>query len=90
MARASASSSPAGGLANGISSFPHARINTLLLCLLHAFAPLVKALPVVQRAVQTFEEVGPKDPKDARLWIYLSTAFALVVAGGAFAGLTIA
>jgi metal transporter CNNM len=90
MARAISSSSSAAGLANGFSTLPNARINTLLFCLLHAFAPLVKALPFVQGAVRIFDEVGPKDPKDARLWVYLGTAFALVVAGGAFAGLTIA
>lgn len=32
----------------------------------------------------------PKDPADARLWIYLSTALVLVLLGGVFAGLTIA
>lgn len=32
----------------------------------------------------------PKDPDDPSLWIYLGTAMALVLLGGAFAGLTIA
>jgi metal transporter CNNM len=66
------------------------RINTLLVCLLQAFAPLVKALPMFPDALRVLSEEGPKDPKDARLWVYLSTAIALVLLGGAFAGLTIA
>jgi len=36
------------------------------------------------------DEDLPKDPKDASLWAYLGVAVALVLLGGAFAGLTIA
>ncbi|KAK3064227.1 hypothetical protein LTS18_009031, partial [Coniosporium uncinatum] len=36
------------------------------------------------------DEDSPKDPKDASLWAYLGVAVALVLLGGAFAGLTIA
>jgi hypothetical protein len=35
-------------------------------------------------------DVTPKPPNDPSLWIYLGTAVFLVLAGGAFAGLTIA
>ncbi|KAF2649099.1 DUF21-domain-containing protein [Lophiostoma macrostomum CBS 122681] len=77
--------------ANGLMSLHTARINSLFLCLFHLFAPLVKALPLVQRAVHVFgDEDLPKDPADASLWAYLGTAIALVLLGGAFAGLTIA
>ena len=36
------------------------------------------------------EEEPPMSPKDSSLWIYLAVAVALVLLGGAFAGLTIA
>jgi metal transporter CNNM len=63
----------------------------LAVCLLHLFAPLVKAFPVVQRAIAALEdEDPPKDPADASLWAYLGVAVALVLLGGVFAGLTIA
>ncbi|KAF2675801.1 DUF21-domain-containing protein [Lentithecium fluviatile CBS 122367] len=76
--------------ANGLFSPRQARLNTLMVCLLHSFAPVVKALPLVQGAVHLFEDDLPKDPKDASLWVYLGTAMVLVLLGGAFAGLTIA
>lgn len=91
MARATGSLAAAGATANGFSALPAARVNTLLICLFHAFAPLVKALPVVERAIHILEAPeGPRDPKDARLWVYLGTALFLVLTGGIFAGLTIA
>jgi len=65
-------------------------MNTFRIALLHGFVPLVRALPFVAQAVRSFEEDLPKSPEDASLWIYLSTAIALVLLGGAFAGLTIA
>lgn len=89
MARAISSTPSLTG--NGLLSLRHARVNTLLVCLFHAFAPLVKALPLVERAVHVFDDEDlPKDPEDASLWAYLGTAVALVLLGGAFAGLTIA
>jgi metal transporter CNNM len=73
---------------NGLLSLHTARINALFLCLFHVFAPLVKALPLVQRAVHVFDDEDlPKDPADASLWAYLGIAVALVLLGGAFAGL---
>jgi len=52
----------------------------------------VSALPVhlSQYFYHVTDEVDPKDPDDPSLWIYLSVAAALVLLGGAFAGLTIA
>lgn len=68
-----------------------ARVNTLLLALLHGFAPAVKALPLLSAPVHLMEDEDlPKSPDDASLWIYLSIAIALVLLGGVFAGLTIA
>ncbi|KAJ4371764.1 cell agglutination protein Mam3 [Didymella sp. IMI 355093] len=66
------------------------RINMLLVCVFHAFAPLVKALPLGGMVNALAEEELPKSPEDATLWVYLGIAVALVLAGGVFAGLTIA
>jgi metal transporter CNNM len=73
------------GAANGM-----ARVNMLLVCLLHAFAPIVKAIPLPFGGVinALADEELPK--KDASLVLYLGVALALVLAGGVFAGLTIA
>ncbi|KAF2027149.1 DUF21-domain-containing protein [Setomelanomma holmii] len=79
------------GAANGISSPRIGRINMLLVCLFHALAPVVKAIPLpfggIVHALSHEEEL-PK--KDASLILYLGVAIALVLAGGVFAGLTIA
>ena len=45
---------------------------------------------MTKRTVNALEEDLPKSPDDAGLWIYLGVAIALVLAGGVFAGLTIA
>ncbi|KAF2837521.1 DUF21-domain-containing protein [Patellaria atrata CBS 101060] len=50
----------------------------------------VGASPLKYRSIHTSEEDLPKDPDDPSLWIYLGVAGALVLLGGAFAGLTIA
>lgn len=85
--RASRSSSAMGGL-NGS---PRAgRVHMLLVCVFHAFAPLVKALPLGGVVSALADEELPKSPDDASLWLYLSVAVGLVLAGGVFAGLTIA
>ena len=70
---------------------PWAR-RTALLALVHAFAPVVRAIPLFHKgAVHVLEDEDlPKDPADASLWLYLSVAMFLVLAGGVFAGLTIA
>lgn len=52
----------------------------------------VANLPVIS-AAPTFiinSDVDPKPPSDPSLWLYLGVAAALVLSGGAFAGLTIA
>ena len=54
--------------------------------------PLLRAAPTRFSPWTTFAE-GEPDPLPAKsptLWIYLSVAVALVLLGGAFAGLTIA
>ncbi|KAH7397435.1 hypothetical protein BKA66DRAFT_509151 [Pyrenochaeta sp. MPI-SDFR-AT-0127] len=73
---------------NGVS----ARVNVLLIGLFHAFAPLVKALPMPFGGIvhALADDDLPKSPNDAGLWLYLGIAIALVLAGGVFAGLTIA
>lgn len=52
----------------------------------------VQAVPLhlSQSLYDVAEEPDPKSPKDPSLWIYLAVAAALVLLGGAFAGLTIA
>ena len=63
----------------------------LLLCGI-ANIPLLRAAPTRFSPFTTFAE-GEPDPLPAKsptLWIYLSVAVALVLLGGAFAGLTIA
>lgn len=84
VAMSSARSRPANGLSP--------RVNMLLIGLFHAFAPLVKALPMpFGGSVHALaDEDLPKSPDDASLWLYLGIAIALVLAGGIFAGLTIA
>lgn len=56
-----------------------------------AQVPLVRAVPMhVSHYIHGLEHVDPKPADDPSLWIYLSFAAALVLLGGAFAGLTIA
>lgn len=54
--------------------------------------PVVRAVPVhVTSLLHEYAgEPEPKAPNDPSLWIYLAVAAALVLLGGAFAGLTIA
>ncbi|KAK5123560.1 hypothetical protein LTR85_002598 [Meristemomyces frigidus] len=54
--------------------------------------PIASAAPLGlwQRGVKILEEDTPKSPDDPNLWAYLGVAVALVLLGGAFAGLTIA
>ncbi|KAH7074247.1 hypothetical protein FB567DRAFT_563992 [Paraphoma chrysanthemicola] len=91
MALAMSAARSGHGAANGFSSHRIGRINMLLALVVHAFAPMVKAIPLpfggIVHAVSHHEEL-PK--KDASLILYLSIAIALVLAGGVFAGLTIA
>ncbi|KAI2474668.1 DUF21-domain-containing protein [Pyrenophora tritici-repentis] len=77
--------------ANG-SSLRTARL--ALIGLFHAFAPMVTALPMpfggVVNALKDADQDLPKDSSDPQLWLFLGVAVALVLAGGVFAGLTIA
>lgn len=66
------------------------RVHMLLVCVFHAFAPLAKALPLGGIVNALADEDLPKSPDDASLWLYLGVAVGLVLAGGVFAGLTIA
>jgi len=78
------------GAANGFSSPGTARVKMLLVFVFHAFAPMVKALPLPFAGLThaLAEEAHPNN--DASLVLYLGIAIALVLAGGVFAGLTIA
>jgi hypothetical protein len=56
---------------------------------LAALLPLAQASPIPTHAFKK-EEPAETDPEDPELWVNLLTAAALVLLGGAFAGLTIA
>ncbi|KAH8722991.1 hypothetical protein GQ44DRAFT_711165 [Phaeosphaeriaceae sp. PMI808] len=90
MASAMSAANMRTGVANGFSSPRIGRINMLLVCLFHAFAPIVKAIPLPFGGIvhALAEEAHPED--NASLALYLTVAFVLVLAGGVFAGLTIA
>ncbi|KAL4785268.1 hypothetical protein BJX76DRAFT_325102 [Aspergillus varians] len=62
-----------------------------LLALSLSHLPLVSAAPTSHYfARRGHSEVHPPPPDDVSLWLYLGVAAALVLTGGAFAGLTIA
>lgn len=58
--------------------------------------PLASAAPLSTLWSETAPRIlesdveSPKSPEDPNLWAYLGVAIALVLLGGAFAGLTIA
>ena len=56
------------------------------------FLPLLRADPKLRGPFHVFveDEEPPMSPDKPTLWIYLAVAIALVLLGGAFAGLTIA
>ena len=56
------------------------------------FLPLLRAAPQLKGHSHVFaaDEEPPMSPNKPTLWIYLAVAIALVLLGGAFAGLTIA
>lgn len=60
-----------------------------LLTIFLAQLPVVQAAPIHVSSLISAQEEGKK-PGDPSLWLYLSVAAALVLLGGAFAGLTIA
>lgn len=68
------------------ASNSHWRSIRLLLSI--ARLPLLRAAPALSIILATEAEGKPSD--DPQLWVYLGTALALVLLGGAFAGLTIA
>ncbi|KAI7155099.1 DUF21-domain-containing protein [Hortaea werneckii] len=80
-----------GGTA-GFAAVRPAVLGLARLCLI----PLASAAPLGifsrdgSANVLEGDEDLPKDPGDPSLWIYISVAMALVLLGGAFAGLTIA
>ena len=55
-----------------------------------ACAPFALAAPFDRPPFVTLKEGEGKPGEDPSLWVYLGTAVALVLLGGAFAGLTIA
>ena len=62
-----------------------------ILALSLAQLPFVRAAPfVVTDTIRAKVEDGPDAADDPSLWLYLGVAAALVLLGGAFAGLTIA
>jgi metal transporter CNNM len=62
-----------------------------MLVLALAQLPFVQAAPFnVADIIRTNGEDGPDFADDPSLWLYLGVAAALVLLGGAFAGLTIA
>ncbi|OAX79741.1 hypothetical protein ACJ72_05936 [Emergomyces africanus] len=60
-----------------------------LLFLAVAQFPIASAFPILD-SLQLDKQEDGKTPDDPSLWLYLSVAAALVISGGAFAGLTIA
>ena len=74
-----------GGLSARLGSVSLAKV------LLHTFIalPLLRAAPLRNDPLYAMEE-PPVSPSTPTLWIYLVVAIALVLIGGAFAGLTIA
>lgn len=80
------------GGAAGFAAVRPAVLGLAKLCLI----PLASAAPLgifsrdgSARILESDEDL-PKDPGDPSLWIYIGVAIALVLTGGAFAGLTIA
>lgn len=62
-----------------------------ILALSLAQLPFVRAAPfTISDFIHVREKDEPKSTEDASLWLYLGVAAALVLLGGAFAGLTIA
>jgi metal transporter CNNM len=86
MAAAMSAARSRPGAANG----PSSRVNMLVMYMFHAFAPMVKAIPLPFGAMATAAAHEELPKHDASLVLYLGIAIALVLAGGVFAGLTIA
>ena len=52
--------------------------------------PFTAAAPIFSPLFLPTDAEPPKEPSDPSLWLYLGVSAALVLSGGAFAGLTIA
>ncbi|KAF1813470.1 DUF21-domain-containing protein [Eremomyces bilateralis CBS 781.70] len=76
----------AAGRSMAAASSVHLALRVLMLGVTRL--PLASAIPLSILRVEAPE--APKSPNDLSLWAFLGTAFALVVLGGVFAGLTIA
>lgn len=61
-----------------------------LLFIAIAQIPFAAAAPVLSPLFNSADAEPPKEPSDPSLWLYLGVSAALVLSGGAFAGLTIA
>ncbi|KAF2181040.1 DUF21-domain-containing protein [Zopfia rhizophila CBS 207.26] len=91
MALAISSTARALGRRNCNSSFNGALLNALALLFRLVSLPFAHAIPFKRSSIGIFEDAeSPKPAGDPSLWAYLGTAVALVLLGGAFAGLTIA
>jgi hypothetical protein len=71
------------------TSYFYSAASIVIFCFLAALIPLANASPVPAHAFKRAEN-PVADPEDPGLWVYMGTAAALVLLGGAFAGLTIA
>lgn len=71
-----------------VSGRPAAVAVVKVLLLAIAQIPLIRALPTP--LLHSLSEPEGKPASDPSLWLYLGIAAALVLSGGAFAGLTIA
>lgn len=76
---------------HGVTARRHLLLSMAKLFML-GFLPLLRAAPQLRSHVRVFaaDEEPPMSPDKPTLWIYLAVAIALVLLGGAFAGLTIA
>lgn len=76
---------------HGVTARRHLLLSMAKLFML-GFLPLLRAAPQLRSHVHVFaaDEEPPMSPDKPTLWIYLAVAIALVLLGGAFAGLTIA
>ena len=89
-------SAPAGPTTFGRGGLASGTVRPAVLLLARTlFVPLASAAPLSlwqHSSIGTLEDDvdSPKSPDDPNLWAYLGVAVALVLLGGAFAGLTIA
>lgn len=76
---------------HGFTTGRHLLLSMAKLVML-GFLPLLRAAPQLRAPLNAFaeDEEPPMSPDKPTLWIYLAVAVALVLLGGAFAGLTIA